>query len=129
MRERKSKRKKKGSRSRWGEKNRKREKRAREGKKKKNTKLLSRGRQQNTLEVEDDGSARNTSFPTTIPSWNRKHTGIEQQILEFSCEFLDPENSSQLSFKLRKCAELLSSQFSHNYSMLELNASFLEFLL
>ncbi len=98
MRERKSKRKKKGSRSRWGEKNRKREKRAREGKKKKNTKLLSRGRQQNTLEVEDDGSARNTSFPTTIPSWNWKHTGIEQQILEFSCEFLNSRKFQSIKF-------------------------------
>ncbi len=38
---------------------------------KRRQKQSSRGRQQNTLEVEDDGSARNTSFPTTIPCWNR----------------------------------------------------------
>lgn len=62
------------------------------------TKLLSRGRQQNTLEVEDDGSARNTSFPTTIPSWNWKHTGIEQQILEFSCEFLNSRKVQSIKF-------------------------------
>ncbi len=83
----------------WREEQNERERRERE---KAKTKLLSQGRQQNTLEVEDDDSARNISFPQLF------QFGIELQFWNFPVSFLIPENSSLLIFKLRNFHSIFS---------------------